>query len=258
MADVIRPEDRKLSRLPSPFDPRDLQYRMRAMLPKVVPIVSKFWKTGPILDQGDTPQCVGYSGEQFLQTEPVVTLNGPSPYELYRLAQDNDEWPGNDYEGSSVRGLAKGLTGLGRLKSYVWGASAAEVRDFLITTGPVVAGTDWLSNMFNPTASGQLRVSGSLAGGHAYLLSGYDAQFNRFEMTNSWGTSWGKGGKAYISFRDLDKLIARQGEMCAAVEQAVTTKLDPLQTILETIQALQARIAELEGHHETSADSPSR
>lgn len=250
MTDIhIRPEDRQLTRRPSPFDVRDLSHRMRAVTPREVVIVSKYWTTGPILDQGDTPQCVGYSGGQFLQTEPVITMDGPTPTALYDLAQRNDEWPGTDYDGSSVRGLAKGLIGLGRLKSYVWGTSAAEVRDFIITTGPALAGTDWLSNMFYPDPkTGTLKVSGSLAGGHAYLLSGYDARYNRFEMTNSWGKSWGKSGKAWIKFNDLDRLIARQGEMCAAIEQPVTAaqKLDPIQSVLDTVQALQARLAELE------------
>jgi hypothetical protein len=212
---------RKLARRYSP-DERDKKYPMRGQLPSEVAAVTKFWQVGPILDQGDTPQCVGYAGEQFLQTEPLMTMDGPSPQSLYDLAQANDEWPGTNYEGTSVRGLAKGMLTLGRLKSYVWAAGALDVRDWIILKGPAMLGSDWLMNMFWPGADGVLKVNGQLAGGHAYLVYGYDAATNMFKMANSWGTSWGLAGSAWIKYRDLDKLISRQGEACSAVEQLVT------------------------------------
>src|SRR5678809_1152075 len=139
--------------------------------------------------------------------------------EIYNLAQTLDEWAGEAYEGTSVRGAAKALTQMGRLKSYVWANGAVDVRDWIMLQGPVIIGSDWLMNMFDPTSDGTLRVSGSVVGGHAYLLSGYDAAASRFQMVNSWGTSWGLGGVAWIKFRDMDKLLSRQGEGCAAIEQ---------------------------------------
>jgi len=202
-------------------DARDRKYPMRPLLPMSVTPVSKYWQVGPILDQGDTPMCVGYASEQFLQSEPLLTMDGPSPKQIYDAAQKLDEWPGEGYDGTSVRGAAKALTEMGRLQSYVWGADALDARDWLILKGPVIMGTDWLTNMFDPAQDGTLRVNGSLAGGHAYLLVGYDAPNNRFKMVNSWGGSWGLSGTAWIKYRDLDKLIARHGEACAAVEQKV-------------------------------------
>jgi hypothetical protein len=230
----------KFGRLVSP-DARDLRFPMRAMLPASVTIVSKFYTTGPVLDQGDTPQCVGYSWRQFLSSEPTFTLDGPSASQLYTEAQLNDEWPGEDYDGSSVRGGAKALTIDQRLKSYVWAANAADVRDFLITTGTVVMGTNWLQNMFTPDKNGVLKVSGPIAGGHAYLLCGYDAPTNRFQMINSWGV-WGQNGKAWIRFTDLDKLIRAQGEACAAVEQSIA----PMLSLEEQVVNLNLRVTALE------------
>lgn len=231
-------------RLPSP-DARDARYPMRALLPPQIPLVSKFYTTGPTLDQEKTPQCVGYAWRQFLTSAPVETLDGPTAPEIYHQAQLNDEWPGEAYSGTSVRGAATALTTDARLKSYVWGTSAAEVRDFLITTSTVVMGTDWLNNMFTPTANGVLKVSGGKAGGHAYLLCGYDVKTNYFQMMNSWGESWGQHGKAWMRFSDLDKLLKNGGEACAAVELEIVP-VATLESVAADLVKLQARVSALE------------
>lgn len=234
---------RAFGRLYSPDD-RDRRFPMRAMLPRTVEVVSRFYAIGPVLDQGDTSQCVGYSAKQFLQSEPVQTLDGPTATELYKAAQAEDEWPGDNYEGSSVRGAAKALTGMGRLKSYVWAANATDVRDFLITSGTVMMGTDWRSAMTTPV-DGQLKVSGAVEGGHAYLLVGYDATTNRFRMVNSWGADWGEHGQAWIRFKDLDRLIAARGEACAALEQALAP-VSELDALRASVANMEARISALE------------
>jgi len=219
---------------------------MRAMLPSQIPQVSRFYKTGPVLDQGQTSQCVGYSWRQFLTSEPTITTDGMTAPEIYHEAQVNDEWPGEDYDGSSVRGGAKALSIAGCLKSYVWAGSAADVRDFLISTGTVVMGTDWLSNMMTPSSAGVLDVSGQVEGGHAYLLCGYSVETKRFQMINSWGTSWGLSGIAWINFRDLDKLLRRQGEACAAVEQALLPTVPTIDQLASQITSLAQRVTALE------------
>ena len=208
-------------------DARDRQYPMRAQLAKRITPRSMFWEVGPILDQGDTPQCVAYSAEQFLQTTPLATMDGPRPAEIYTLAQQLDEWPGEAYDGTSVRGGAKALTQLGRLKSYVWASGVLDVRDWIITKGPVMMGSVWLEEMFWPDAAGILHVGGAVAGGHAYLITGYDVHTNMFKMANSWGAGWGVQGSAWLKARDVGRLISKRGEACAAVEQLVTPVAAP-------------------------------
>lgn len=201
-------------------DPRDAKHPMRDVLPKKVAAASRFYKVGPTLDQGDTPMCVGYAWDQFLRSEPLMTTQGPYGPEIYHVAQTLDEWPGEAYDGTSVRGGAKALTAATRLKQYVWAANALDVRDFLIVRGTVVMGTDWRNGMFSPNpTTGLLKLSGAVAGGHAYLLCGYDAPRNWFQMINSWD-GWGLNntGIAYIAYSDLDRLIRAQGEACAAIE----------------------------------------
>jgi hypothetical protein len=202
-------------------DPRDAKHPMRDVIPKEVALASRFYRRGPTLDQGETPMCVGYAWDQFLRSEPLMTATGPYGPQIYHEAQLADEWPGEDYEGTSVRGGAKALLADTRLNRYVWAANALDVRDFLITTGTVVMGTDWRNGMFDPDpATGLLKLSGPVAGGHAYLLCGYDAPRDWFQMVNSWD-GWGLDGTgvAFIAFGDLDRLIRAHGEACAAVER---------------------------------------
>jgi hypothetical protein len=201
------------------IDSRDAKHPMRERLPAEIVVASRFYRTGPVLDQGETPKCVGYAWDQFLKSEPLMSTHGPYADEIYHDAQQVDEWPGDLYDGTSVRAGAKVLLAETRLTRYVWAANALDVRDWLITTGTVVMGTGWRNQMFYPDTSGLLKLAGPVVGGHAYLLCGYDAKRNWFQMINSWG-AWGlqDTGIAFITFSDLDRLIRAQGEACAAVE----------------------------------------
>lgn len=242
---MVDPTNIRFGRIPSP-DTRDLKFPMRAMIPPSVPLTTVTYATGPILDQGDTPQCVGYAWRQFLTSEPTCTTTGPTPTEIYLEAQKLDEWPGESYDGTSVRGGAEFMTNQARLKSYVWAANEIDIRDFLITTGTVVMGTDWLSSMFNPRPDGTLKVNGQLAGGHAYLLVGYDVQRNAVKMVQSWG-DWGPlHGYAYIKMSDLGKLMRAGGEACAAVEQDLTPVVPTFDELAATVTNLSKRIEALE------------
>lgn len=82
-------------------------------------------------------------------------------------------------------------------------------------------GTDWYEAMFDPLADGMVKIGGDVAGGHAYLCYGYDADRRRFRCQNSWGRSWGDGGRFWLTREGLDRLLAGGGEACGAVELPV-------------------------------------
>lgn len=207
-------------------DSRDNQFRMSAVLPASPKEVTdktyrNWYAQGWWGNQGASPMCVGYSWAHWVEDGPI-TQKGMAPIakpqDIYHQAQTVDEWPGEDYEGTSVRAGAKALQSMGFIQSYLWAWDVDTVANAVLTTGPVVVGTNWYDDMFSPNSSGLIKLGGTIAGGHAYLLNGVNMTKKLFRIKNSWGRDWGKNGHAYISFSDMGRLIAEDGEACLAVE----------------------------------------
>jgi hypothetical protein len=211
----------KLGRLPA-LDNRDTQFHIRTILPeKAVAITSRFWNdTSVFLDQGNTPKCVDYGWHHWMIDGPVT--HGKKhiwePGSLYARAQQIDEWPGEDYDGTSVRAGAKTLLEWGMIKEYRWAWDVQTLVDAVLTTGPVVVGTNFYYDMAFPNTKGLIKVSGSVIGGHCYVINGVNTKTKVFRIKNSWGRGWGINGRAFISFDDMQRLIAEDGEICLAVE----------------------------------------
>jgi hypothetical protein len=204
-------------------DERDKQFLIKSILPKKITLTSRYWyANGWWGDQGNTPQCVGYSWAHWLEDGPVTQpCIAPvvQPSGIYSLAQKVDEWPGENYEGTSVRAAAKVLTTLGFIGEYRWAFDLNTLVNAVLSEGPVVMGTDWHENMFYPDSKGVISINNSpVAGGHAWLINGVDTKAKMFRMKQSWGRSWGNKGMAKISFADVEQLIAADGEVCLARE----------------------------------------
>jgi hypothetical protein len=219
--------DRRFGRRYAP-DARDQRYPMRKAIRRAPISLPVIWQIGPVLDQGATPQCVAYSCANWLSCAPVVTIVDTPAYEqaLYDRARQVDEWPGEDYEGTSVRAGFKVLQEQGHLPNYVWAQSEQDIWDFVTTTGPVVMGTDWYDGMSDPDGSGFLNPLGGIVGGHAWLIYGADQTF--YYMQNSWGP-WGIGnsGTAKIRRPDVAFLLDAQGEAGAGSEVPITPDPPP-------------------------------
>lgn len=198
-------------------DARDHGYMMAARLGAVARPVRKTWRIAWKGDQGTTSACVGYSWHGLLRALPHLQRE-PSPTAIYEAAQTLDEWPGEEYDGSSVRGGAKALQAAGKLTAYAWAFDIETVLNWIAVKGPVVLGTTWYDQMFRPDASGLVSPGGAVAGGHAYLAIGYDDKLKRVLCQNSWGTAWGVKGRFSLRYEDAQALIARDGEACTATE----------------------------------------
>lgn len=214
--------EKGLGRLHSP-DERDARYPLKQMLarmPEEKP-TKKYWYLhyNHIGDQTWTSECVGYSWNHFLKTAPLRTFNGPLPTIIYQEAQRRDEWPGEDYDGTSVRAGVEYLQELGHIASYVWTYHVDELKDYILTQGPVIMGSLWFDTMFETDASGYVTPKGGEeVGGHAYLCAGYSTIRRAFRFINSWGREWGQGGRFWLTEDDVQALLDREGEACAAVE----------------------------------------
>lgn len=211
------------------LDPNDAKYPLRAPVP-LAPVESKYWlSVGKTLDQGSTSQCVAYAWTRFLTTHPIVNAKPHlPPAVIYQMAQRIDEWPGENYDGTSVRAGAKVLQAAGYLSEYRWAHDVEQVWQHVLMHGPVVMGTDWHRDMFMPDRNGFIQPTGRIDGGHAWLIIGGnrakknplfpDDNSGAFRLINSWGDNWGQKGKAWILGSDLQKLIERHGEACVGVE----------------------------------------
>ncbi|MBL8265774.1 C1 family peptidase [Steroidobacter sp.] len=209
----------------------------------------------PILNQGSEGACTGYGlatvVNYLLTTRKVVSdCNPVSPRMLYELAKRYDEWPGENYSGSSARGAMKGWHKHGVCSETVWPSATAKGNKGQLLTGLNDARTaDALrrplgayyrvnhkdlvalhaaiaevgvlfatSNVHQgwaePSDDGLIEYSDTMLGAHAFAVVGYDK--HGVWIQNSWGEEWGNEGFACISYDDwlqnaTDVWVARLG-----------------------------------------------
>lgn len=183
------------------------------------PSVTVTWSnTNPTLDQGNTGHCVGFGAAQFGNTLPYDDQwNDSIGHQLYYECKVIDGEPGRE-NGSWVRSGAQALQNRTRIANYAWIDNVADAKLWVRTKGPIMIGTDWYNNMFDPDSRGFVRPTGGFAGGHAYLLLGDIPSENALLFLNSWGASWGDNGRFKISYPDFQNLLDAQGEACVALE----------------------------------------
>lgn len=131
----------RLDARPDRLDLRDLPYRppLRSLPPRwpldadLKKLLPAYVKAGRILNQGNEGACTGFGLAcvtnylywlRHLQAQGQAPRAKPpelvSPRMFYELAKLYDEWPGQDYEGSSCRGALKGWHKHGVCSSTLW------------------------------------------------------------------------------------------------------------------------------------------
>lgn len=204
-------------------DPKSRQYpARRATMPRSVSWAHR----APVLDQGDLGSCTGNAMAQCLNTTKLSTsrprrryLDEPLARLLYAKATTLDNipgaWPTTD-TGSTGLAVAKAAVQLGYLARY---EHAFGFDHFLaaIVLQPVIVGTNWHDDMFDPDDDGYLHPSGALAGGHEYLIVGANARDEYVTMLNSWGPGWGRNGRARITFADIASLLDQDGDVTVPI-----------------------------------------
>ncbi|MBI3792229.1 MAG: C1 family peptidase [Gemmatimonadetes bacterium] len=203
----------------------------------------------PILDQGQEGACTGFGlaavANFLLHTRRVWPDPTPVSAEmLYTYARRYDEWPGEDYEGSSARGAMKAWHKHGIVSEERWQlaknrSSSLDRNDLddalkrplgayfrvnhrdlvamhcaLAEVGIIYVTSDVTAAWDAVGADGRIAPGAKSVGGHAFAIVGYDR--DGFWLQNSWGPSWGKGGFAHLSYEDWlqlgnDAWVARLG-----------------------------------------------
>lgn len=243
MRDGSTADDPRLGRLPS-FDERSRKFGVQERLETAGDkIATRSWSSPFVLDQGQTSACTGFSRTYDLAGSPKSVKYGDGSLigeefaqKIYAEAKRQDEWPGEDYEGSSVLGALKAAATFGLIGEYRWAFNMDDMLAALSTLGPVVVGTTWYNSMFEPRPSGLLEVDAKSgdAGGHAYyfrrILTSEQSKrqfLGRTEtlrsepllvVRNSWGTSWGRGGEAGMWADDYEDSLFKGGEQSVILE----------------------------------------
>jgi hypothetical protein len=129
--------DRILDARPDRLDLRDRPYQppLRSLLPRhpadaaIARTLPGYVKAGLILDQGSEGACTGFGLAcvanhllwlRRLREGDSSPFERVSPRMLYELARRYDEWPGEDYDGSSARGAVKGWHKHGVCGDWFW------------------------------------------------------------------------------------------------------------------------------------------
>lgn len=187
-----------------------------------------------MLDQGDKGSCTGMGVTHELIAYPAEVQGLDAKFaeeKIYWEAQKIDKFEGGAYpgakpfsEGSSVLAAVKIAKSLGYCDGYYW---SFKFSDFLLGVayyGPAIVGSYWHESMFTPDAKGFIKPTGRIAGGHCYLVNKIDLAEGCVHIHNSWGTGWGINGAAKVRFKDMEKLLANDGEACFFVHRHVNPK----------------------------------
>jgi hypothetical protein len=145
-------------------------------------------------------------------TKPGV-LGMPAAVKLYSRATEVDPWEGSyppDDTGSSGLASCKAaqeILGAGR---YEWEFRGADGVIAQVMAGRVVSvGTRWDYDMFNQDANGLIKPGGGEAGGHQYVIRGYN-KAKDLALGRCW---WGPGFRDFwIARTDLDDLLRDGGD----------------------------------------------
>lgn len=180
----------------------------------------KTWDLPTVSDQGSTPHCVGFGWLNFGNCTPVPDAwPNDRGHEIYYQAKVEDGEPGAENGSSTLSGV-KAFMHFGFLKdsAYAWASSLDDIKTWLLVNGPVVVGTNWYEEMFFPDDNGFINIGGRVAGGHEWMIYGYDTLTDAFQCANSWGEDWGMQGRFYIHSADLERLLREDGDACTTVE----------------------------------------
>jgi len=183
-----------------------------------------FWANPIQLDQGSEGACVGFGWTGFMNAKPIKHEHGNEMgFDVYHRARQLDEWPGEDYSGTSVRAGAKVLKERGHISAYAFTQDVETLIHFVLNNGPTPIGVSWYEGMDRVDSEGYIYPTGSTRGGHCVIVDGVvrgvEGEVDRFRIRNSWGSSWGFNGRCRIKVEDLQSLLFSGGTACMAVEQ---------------------------------------
>ncbi len=161
------------------LDPRSLSHPVAAGPETPLPARGRLWAPGRVLDQGAEGACVGFgcAAEAAAEPVPVPRITNAVARAWYRASQRRDQWPGEQYDGTSV--LAGCLEGRARqlYAGFLWAKRAEQLLAGVAAApedngGPAVLGVEWTEGSYETDQLGVLRPGGDVVGGHCVCVIG--------------------------------------------------------------------------------------
>lgn len=201
---------------------------IRRAAPKAV----SWTRRSPILDQKNVGSCTANAETGLIGTDSAgrtgltqITLKAdkrsifkagtykldePFAVKLYQVITRDDDisgaYPAQD-TGSDDVGIEGAAAELGLWFSQTTGNTVGALNTAL-QLGAVGMGSNFYYSMEQPDSTGNITLdkSSGLAGGHEYVISAWDGG-SKYRMDNSWNTSWGVKGSAYLDVTALEELF---------------------------------------------------
>jgi hypothetical protein len=203
------------------FDEQSKQFPIKTLIGSKLRR-SYTWRCDTFLDQGQEGACTGFGTAHEAAARPVVIKNitNDIAMQIYKRARQLDEWPGENYEGSSVLGAVKAAVEKKWYAEYRWAFGEEDLALTVGYYGPVILGINWYTGMCQTDSSGMIHPTGRIEGGHCVLCNGYSKTKRLYRIHNSWGKdNYGINGEAFISEEDMSRLLDEQGECCIPVKR---------------------------------------
>jgi len=193
-------------------------------------------------DQGSEGACEGHGNAMMMS---ILNKKRYDPFELYYEGRRNDEWPGEDYDGTSGRAVCKVLQQRGPcvgqqfvqtndgvhpkktlspsttdgIQRYRWATTVDEMRAALNDGNPIAIGINWY-RQFDPNGlvkrgtdwwideTKQLGSS-DIRGGHCVCLYRVSDKNQAFRVKNSWGKDY---PLVWLPYKTMETLLSQYGE----------------------------------------------
>jgi hypothetical protein len=198
-------------------DPRSREYPA-PRAPSIATVDHK--AIGLPLNQGDLGSCTANALCGALDSSPdnagSQVFDEADAIRLYALEtnMEREPYPPNDPGGTGLM-VCKAAQRLGWITSYTHAFGIQHALEAL-TLRPVITGINWYTSFDSPdprTGLIGIAAGATVRGGHEVVVDGIDATNQLVWMWNSWGPSWGVGGRFCMTYATWDQLLAEQGDV---------------------------------------------
>lgn len=176
-------------------------------------VIQRFYKLGPVLDQGNTAFCGGYAAEGIMNSEPIIQSIGGT--KIYYRCKEFDGLVG---EGTTMDGVIGALKSFRVISEGYITENPQEIYQYVGNVSPVLVALNWTEKMMKPDERGYVKAGGDLIGGHCFLCWGISRESEKIFFRNSWGADFGLSGNFIMKFKEFEKAFAGNG-IAAAVKE---------------------------------------